>query len=82
MFTLSTKFYKKFIAKKCHIGYNIGKLILGEIIMDKDMEFEDDTCDLDPTKICDNCEKCLELDKNYKVIKITKIITNNENGKE
>lgn len=35
----------------------------------------DDRCDLDPTKICDNCCKCLELDKNYKIIKITKIIT-------
>ena len=49
--------------------------------MDKEREFEDDTCDLDPTKICDNCEKCLELNKNYKIIKITKIITN-ENGEE
>lgn len=38
-------------------------------------EFDDDTCDLDPTKICDSCGKCLETDKNYKIIKITKIIT-------
>ena len=35
----------------------------------------DDTCDLDPTKKCDNCCKCIELDKGCKVIKITKIIT-------
>lgn len=35
----------------------------------------DDTCDLDPNKICDSCGKCLEEDKNYKIIKITKIIT-------
>ena len=42
-------------------------------------EYTDDYCDLDPSKICDNCEKCLGLDKNYKIIKITKIITN-ENG--
>ena len=48
--------------------------------MNKDMnnvitDEEDDTCDLDPTKICDNCGKCIEPDKNYKIIKITKIIT-------
>ena len=35
----------------------------------------DDRCDLDPNKICDNCCKCIESDKNYKIIKITKIIT-------
>lgn len=35
---------------------------------------EDDSCDLDPTKICDSCGKCIEIDKNYKIIKITKII--------
>lgn len=34
----------------------------------------DDYCDLDRTKICDNCGKCIESDKNYKIIKITKII--------
>lgn len=40
----------------------------------------DDVCELDPNKKCDNCEKCLELDRNYKIIKITKIITDeNEN---
>ena len=38
------------------------------------VEVEDDTCDLDPTKICDSCGKCIEPDKNYKIIKITKII--------
>lgn len=36
---------------------------------------ENDYCDLDPNKICDNCCKCIESDKNYKIIKITKIIT-------
>lgn len=35
---------------------------------------DDDCCDLDPTKICDSCGKCIEPDKNYKIIKITKII--------
>ena len=38
-------------------------------------ECEDDFCDLDRTKICDNCGKCLEEEKNYKIIKITKVIT-------
>ena len=35
---------------------------------------ECDRCDLDPDKICDNCGNCIESDKNYKIIKITKII--------
>lgn len=36
-------------------------------------ECEDDYCDLDPKKICDNCGKCIEEDKNFKIIKITGI---------
>ncbi len=40
---------------------------------------ENDYCDLDPNKICDNCCKCIETDKNYKIIKITKIITDEKN---
>lgn len=47
----------------------------------KNLEVDDDFCDLDPNKICDNCCKCIETDKNYKIIKITKIITD-ENGEE
>lgn len=38
-------------------------------------ECEDDLCDLDKSKICDNCGKCLGEEKNYKIIKITKIVT-------
>lgn len=38
-------------------------------------ECEDDACDLDPSKICNNCGKCIEEDKNYKIIKITKIVS-------
>ncbi len=38
----------------------------------------DDFCDLVPSKICDSCGKCLELDKNYKIIKITKILESEE----
>lgn len=41
-------------------------------------ECEDDYCDLDKTKICDNCGKCIETDKNYRIIKITKIINENK----
>lgn len=37
-------------------------------------KIEDDYCDLDPEKICDNCGKCLGDNVNYKIIKITKII--------
>ena len=40
----------------------------------EDDDVVDDTCDLDPNKICDNCGKCIETDVNYKIIKIDKII--------
>ena len=40
---------------------------------------ECDRCDLDPNKTCDSCGKCIEIDKNYKIIKITKIITDENN---
>ena len=47
-----------------------------ESLLNGEIEDEnDDRCDLDPNKICDNCCKCIESDKNYKIIKITKIIT-------
>lgn len=45
---------------------------------DSDFNECDDYCDLDPNKICDNCCKCIETDKNYKIIKITKIITDDK----
>ena len=35
---------------------------------------ECDLCDLDKNKMCDKCGKWIEPDKNYKIIKITKII--------
>lgn len=43
-------------------------------------ECENDFCDLDSTKICDNCGRCIEPEKNYKIIKITKIILDDENS--
>ena len=42
-------------------------------------ECQDDFCDLDPEKVCDNCGKCIAEDKNYKIIKITRIVTD-KNG--
>ena len=30
-------------------------------------------CELDSSKVCDNCGKCIESDSEYKAIKITKI---------
>ncbi len=38
----------------------------------------DERCELDVNKICDNCFKCLETTENYKTIKITNIIKENE----
>ena len=34
---------------------------------------DNDYCDLDPNKICDNCCKCIEGDNEYRAIKITEI---------
>lgn len=39
---------------------------------------ECDVCDLDKNKICDNCGKCIEPDKKFKIIKITKIISDDK----
>ena len=39
---------------------------------------ECEMCDLDPSKVCDNCGKCLNI-QDYATIKIDKIITD-ENG--
>ena len=35
---------------------------------------ECEICDLDPSKVCDNCGKCLDI-KEFATIKIDKIIT-------
>jgi len=39
---------------------------------------EDDYCELDPTKICDNCFKCLESDSDYASVEIDGIYMNGE----
>lgn len=41
-------------------------------------ETEDNTCDLDPTKICDNCFKCLESESDYAAVEIDGIYLNGE----
>ena len=35
---------------------------------------ECETCDLDPNKVCDNCGKCIDNDKEFEVIGIDEII--------
>jgi len=54
------------MAKKCEI-YDRECINCGEC----------DRCDLNPKKICDSCGKCIEINQNYKIIKITKIIDKN-----
>ena len=40
---------------------------------------ECEMCDLDPNKVCDNCMKCLNLDKaDYRAIEIDEIIMEEE----
>ncbi len=65
----------------------LGNFVEKENIMTKKCELYDrdcidcgecDVCDLDPNKTCDSCGKCIESNQNYKIIKITKIITEND----
>lgn len=41
-------------------------------------ENADNFCDLDPTKICDNCFKCLETDSDYATVEIDGIYMDGE----
>ncbi len=36
-------------------------------------------CDLDPTKVCDNCMKCVQTDADYKELVIADILDGEEN---
>ncbi len=40
------------------------------VFSDAESREEDQFCDLDPTKICDNCFRCLETDSDYAAIEI------------
>lgn len=42
----------------------------------------DNRCELDPTKICDNCFKCLEPDKEYIEIPIDEIYMDEQEAEE
>ncbi|WP_434512479.1 hypothetical protein [Desulfitobacterium sp. AusDCA] len=37
-----------------------------------------DRCELDPTKICDNCCKCIDSTADYRGIEIDEILVNTE----
>ena len=39
---------------------------------------ECDKCDLDETKICDNCGKCIQTDVEYKTIVIDEILDSDD----
>ncbi|MBR0081496.1 MAG: hypothetical protein IJP98_02005 [Clostridia bacterium] len=39
---------------------------------------EDDTCVLDPNKVCDNCFRCLESEADYATVEIDGIYMNGE----
>lgn len=39
---------------------------------------ECDICDLDPTKVCDNCMKCVNDNKDYLAIKIDGVLSEEE----
>ena len=57
------------MTKKCEI-YDRDCIDCGECMF----------CDLDPTKICDNCGKCIDMG-DYYTIKIDKIETSGEEAK-
>lgn len=35
---------------------------------------ECDMCDLDPSKVCENCGKCIEVTQDYATINITDVV--------
>lgn len=39
---------------------------------------ECDRCDLDPTKVCDNCMKCVMGDQDYRAIEIERVEVPNQ----
>ena len=51
------------------------KCILGlKALCDDCGACEEDRCELDPNKICDNCFKCLEITEAYREIPIGRIL--------
>lgn len=39
---------------------------------------ECDLCDLDPSKVCDNCMKCVQDDSDYRAVRIDGVLTPEE----
>ncbi len=57
------------------------KCILGlKAICDDCGACYDDRCELDPTKLCDNCFKCLEITEAYREIPIGRMLMDGEGG--
>ena len=51
------------------------KCILGlKAVCDDCGACEDDRCELDPNKLCDNCYKCLEITESYREIPIGRVL--------
>lgn len=57
-----------------------GFLTENDEILDEEEYAEDDDlyCQLDPTKLCDNCFRCLESDADYATVEIDGIYMNGE----
>ncbi len=57
-----------------------GFLTENDEILDEEEYAEDDDlyCQLDPTKLCDNCFCCLESDADYATVEIDGIYMNGE----
>ena len=57
------------------------KCILGlKAVCDDCGACEEDRCELDPNKLCDNCFKCLEITEGYREIAIGRVLINGERG--
>ena len=55
--------------------YSKGIEKMKENITDLNFNDDDDTCDLDSTKICNDCMECLGLDESdYKIVQIDGVI--------
>ena len=55
------------------------KCILGlKAICDDCGACEEDRCELDPNKLCDNCFKCLEITEAYREIPIGRVLMGGE----
>ena len=55
------------------------KCILGlKAVCDDCGACEEDLCELDPNKLCDNCFKCLEITEAYRKIPIGRVLMDGE----